>query len=94
MDCDDVSTSNVNRQVLFSCKDVGRRKTEAAIDGLEGDRIRTSQSSSNVLTLLLVYILRLSPLGVCNSIPSNKVHGLMDLQQPYASVYTARCGFF
>ena len=45
VDCDVVSVSNINRQVLFSCSDVGRRKVEAAVDGLRPHNIRTSESS-------------------------------------------------
>ena len=41
MDNDTVSASNINRQVLFSIGDVGRRKVEAAREMLESHRIRT-----------------------------------------------------
>ena len=44
VDCDVVSASNINRQVLFSRSDVGRRKVEAAVDGLRPHNIRTSES--------------------------------------------------
>ena len=42
VDCDAVATSNLNRQVLFSKQDVGRRKVDAAQDGLGQHNIRTS----------------------------------------------------
>ena len=44
VDCDTVSASNVNRQVLYSASDVGRSKVSAALDGLKPHCIRTSQS--------------------------------------------------
>ena len=43
VDYDVVAASNVNRQVLFSSGDVGRRKVEAGEEGLQGHNIRTSQ---------------------------------------------------
>lgn len=43
LDIDVVSASNVNRQVLYSVNDVGRRKVDAAIDGLHRDNINTSK---------------------------------------------------
>ena len=42
VDCDVVAMSNLNRQVLFSKEDVGRRKVDAAQDGLRQHNIRTS----------------------------------------------------
>lgn len=42
VDCDVVSPSNVNRQVLFSREDVGRRKVDAAVEGLARDNIQTA----------------------------------------------------
>ena len=47
VDCDVVAASNVNRQVLYSTGDVGRRKVEAALDGLKQHNIRTSQCISH-----------------------------------------------
>ena len=44
VDCDVVSPSNVNRQVLFSREDVGRRKVDAALEGLARDNIQTGES--------------------------------------------------
>jgi hypothetical protein len=41
VDCDTVSASNVNRQVLYSTSDVGRSKVSAALDGLKPHCIRT-----------------------------------------------------
>ena len=41
MDNDTVSASNINRQVLFSPRDVGRRKVEAAKEKLDTHNIRT-----------------------------------------------------
>ena len=46
MDCDVVSASNINRQILFSVSDVGRRKVEAAVEGLQPHSIRTSELGS------------------------------------------------
>ena len=46
MDCDVVSASNINRQILFSASDVGRRKVEAAVEGLQPHSIRTSELGS------------------------------------------------
>ena len=43
VDYDVVAASNVNRQVLFSSGDVGRRKVEAGEEGLQRHNIRTSQ---------------------------------------------------
>ena len=45
VDCDVVAASNVNRQVLFSKEDVGRRKVDAAQDGLQRHNIRTSMGT-------------------------------------------------
>lgn len=41
VDNDVVSASNLNRQVLYSGGDVGRRKVDAAIEGLDRDNLRT-----------------------------------------------------
>ena len=43
VDYDVVAASNVNRQVLFSSGDVGKRKVEAGEEGLQRHNIRTSQ---------------------------------------------------
>ena len=45
VDCDVVAVSNVNRQILFSKTDVGRKKVDAAQDGLRQHNIRTGQKS-------------------------------------------------
>ena len=44
LDCDVVAASNLNRQVLFSCADVGRRKVDAAKDALQHHNIATSMA--------------------------------------------------
>ena len=41
VDNDTVSASNINRQVLFSVRDVGRRKVEAAKENLDSQNIHT-----------------------------------------------------
>ena len=43
VDCDVVSVSNVNRQVLYSTSDVGKRKVDAAASNLGLHNIRTSK---------------------------------------------------
>ena len=49
VDYDVVAASNVNRQVLFSSVDVGRRKVEAGEEGLQRHNIRTSQWQYSLL---------------------------------------------
>ena len=46
MDNDTVSASNINRQVLFSVSDVGRRKVEAAKENLGSQNIHTGMVPS------------------------------------------------
>ena len=43
LDNDVVSVSNINRQVLYSVGDVGRRKVDAAVEGLQRDNIHTRE---------------------------------------------------
>ena len=43
VDNDVVSVSNLNRQVLYSGGDVGRRKVVAAIEALDRDNLRTRE---------------------------------------------------
>ena len=43
VDFDVVEESNLNRQVLFAREDVGRRKVDAAMAGLERHKLRTGK---------------------------------------------------
>ena len=69
VDYDVVAASNINRQVLFSCGDVGRRKVEAGEEGLRRHNIRTSQWQYTSLVLLQAFIY---PFHSHKSIP--KIH--------------------
>ncbi len=46
VDNDVVSASNLNRQVLYSGGDIGRRKVDAAVEGLDRDNLRTCEGCS------------------------------------------------
>ncbi len=43
VDNDVVSVSNLNRQVLYSGSEVGRRKVVAALEALDRDNLRTRE---------------------------------------------------
>ena len=46
VDYDVVAASNINRQVLYCSLDVGRRKIDAAVEGLQRDNITSSRLST------------------------------------------------
>ena len=72
VDYDVVAASNVNRQVLFSSGDVGRRKVEAGEEGLQRHNIRTSQSQ--YCSSIPVTYIPLSPNTHTNSHTSHTPH--------------------
>ena len=60
VDCDTVAASNVNRQVLYATGDVGRKKVEAALEGLYRDKIQTSKRLVREATCYIVLTYSLS----------------------------------
>jgi adenylyltransferase/sulfurtransferase len=48
VDCDTVDASNLNRQLLFSQADVGRRKVDAAVAGLAHHNLGTELSAHHL----------------------------------------------